>query len=123
MSLDYESQYADVTDVNVLKQKRRARRGMITHQEQYINRHSKISLQDIKQNELVSKLNKLRDLVNDHEALQNHIEDLTAPRDDNAEFVTDCQLLIKHSQLVDNLENLHNMHQIWCVGNHAKHDA
>ena len=30
--------------------------------------------------------------MNDYEALQNHIEDLTAPREDDAEVVTDCQL-------------------------------
>ncbi len=29
MSIDYEAVYADVTDVNVLKQKRRAQRSMI----------------------------------------------------------------------------------------------
>ena len=61
--------------------------------------------------------------MNDHEALQNRIEDLTAPWEDYAEFVTDYQLLIKHSQLVDNLENLQNMHQMWCVGNRVRHDA
>ena len=60
--------------------------------------------------------------MTDHEALQNRIEDLTASSEDDAELVTDCQLLIKHSQLVDNLENLH-MHQSWCVGNHVRHDA
>ena len=38
----FETLYADVTDVDVLKQKRRARRNMITRQEQYFIPHYKI---------------------------------------------------------------------------------
>jgi len=90
MATDYEALYADITDVNVLKQKRRSRHRMITHQEPYVSTQSKVTLENIHHQELVSKLNKLnKDLVSDHEALQNRIEDLSAHVDDETEFAAD----------------------------------
>ena len=75
----FEALYANVTDVNVLKQKMRARRSMITRQEQYFISHSKIPPQEIKSAEILSKLNKLTDLISEYEALQNRIDDITKP--------------------------------------------
>ncbi len=123
MSIDYEAVYADITDVNVLKQKRRARRSMITRQEQYFTSHSSLSPQEIKSAEISSKLNKLKDLVSEHEALQNRIDDVTNPSEDNADFVKDNQLLLNHFQLLDDFESLYNQHQAWCTGSRIKHDA
>ena len=64
----FEALYTDVTDVNVLKQKRRAQRSMITRQEQYFISHSKIPPQEIKSVEIFNELNKLKDLISEHEA-------------------------------------------------------
>ena len=97
----FEALYADVTDVNVLKQKRRAQRSMIIRQEQYFISHSKIPPQEIKSAEIFSKLNKLTDLISEHEALQNRIDDITKPGDDDVEFVKDNELLLKHSQFLN----------------------
>ena len=51
----------------------------------------------MKSAEIYSKLNKLTDLISEHEALQNRIDDITKPGDDDAEFVKDNELLLKHS--------------------------
>ena len=104
----FEALYADVTDVNVLKQKKRAQRSMITRQEQYFISHSKIPPQEIKSAEIFSRLNKLTDLISEHETLQNRIHDITKPGDDDAEFVKDNELLLKHSQFLDDFECLYN---------------
>ena len=123
MSIDYEAIYANVTDVNVLNQKRRARRSIITHQEQYFGSHSTISPQDVKSAELSSKFNKLKHLVSEHEAIQNRIDDVTNPGDDGADFVKDNELLVKHSQFLDDFECLYHQHQTWCIGSCIRHDA
>ncbi len=94
MSIDYEAVYANITDITVLKQKRRARRSTITRQEQTLSHYSKTPLSDIKQAEVTSKLYKLRDLVNDHEALQNRIDDLIPIGEENTELDKDSQLLL-----------------------------
>ena len=119
----FEALYADVTDVNVLKQKRRARRSMITRQEQYFISHSKIPPQEIRSAEIFCKLNKLTDLISEHEALQIRIDDITKPGDDDAEFVKDNELLLKHSQFLDDFECLYNKQQTWCSGSRIRHDA
>ncbi len=85
---------------------------MITRQEQYFSTHSSIPPQDIQSAEISSKLNKLKDLINEHEALQNRIDDSTNAREDDSEFLKDSQLLIKHSQFLDDFE---------CLYNHIKH--
>ena len=113
--------YADVTDVNVLKQKRRAQHSMITRQEQYFISHSKIPPHEIKLAEIFSKLNQLTDLISDHEALQNRIDDITKPGDNDAEFLKDNQLLLKNSQFLDD-ECLYQQ-QMWCSGSCIRHDA
>ena len=61
--------------------------------------------------------------MNDHEALQNRIEDITTPGEEDVEFVKDSQLLLRHSQLLNNLESLYNQHQTWCSGSRIRHDA
>ena len=119
----FEALYADVTDISVLKQKRRARRSMITRQEQYFIPHSKIPPQEIKSAEILSKLNKLTGLISEHEALQNRIDDITKPGYDDAEFVKDNELLFKHSQFLDYFECLYNKQQTWCSGSRIRHDA
>ncbi len=105
MSIDYEAVYADITDITVLKQKRRARRSTITRQEQTLSNYSKTPLSDIKQAEVTSKLYKLRDLVNDHESLQNRIDDLIPIGEENTELDKDSQLLIKHSKILDDYKH------------------
>ena len=61
--------------------------------------------------------------MNDHEALQNRIEDITTPREEDVEFVKDSQLLLRHSQLLYNFESLYNQHQTWCSGSSIRYDA
>ena len=90
MSTDYEAVYADVMDVNVLKLKRRALRSTITHQEQYLTTLFKTPLQGIKTADITSMLN-IKYLVNDHEALQNHIKDITTPGEEDVEFDNDSR--------------------------------
>ena len=119
----FEDPYADVTDANVLKQKRRARRSMITRQEQYFISHPKIPSQKIKSAEIFSKLNKLTDLISEHEGLQNLIDVITKPGDDDDEFVKDYQLLLKHSQFLDEFECLYNKQQTWYFGSCIRQDA
>ncbi len=104
MSNKYEVIYSELMDVDVLKQKRRSQRITITRQEQYLITLSKTPLQKIKSAEITSKLSKLKDLVNEHEALQNRIEEVTAPTEDNLEFIKDNQVLLKHSQMLDDLK-------------------
>ncbi len=123
MSNNYEVIYAELMDVDVLKQKRRSRQSTITRQEQYLITLSKTPLQEIKSAEITSKLSKLKDLVNEHEALQNLIEEVTAPREDNPDFIKDNQVLLKHSQMLDDFENLYIQYQTWCSGSCIKHDA
>ncbi len=123
MSIDYEAVYADITDITVLKQKRRARRSTITRQEQTLSNYSKTPLSDIKQAEVTSKLYKLRDLVNDHEALQNRIDDLIPIGEENTELDKDSQLLLKHSKILDDYECLYNQLQAWCSGCGIRHDS
>ncbi len=123
MSIDYEAVYADITDITVLKQKRRARRSTITRQEQTLSNYSKTPLSDIKQAEVTSKLYKLRDLVNDHEALQNRIDDLIPIGEENTELDKDSQLLLKHSKILDDYECLYNQLQAWCSGCGIIHDS
>ncbi len=105
MSIDYEAVYADITDITVLKQKRRAWRSTITRQEQTLSNYSKTPLSDIKQAEVTSKLYKLRDLVNDHE---DRIDDLIPIGEENTELDMDSQLLLKHSKILDDYECLYN---------------
>ena len=109
----FEALYADVIDVNVLKQKRKARHSMITHQEQYFISHSKIPPQEMKSAEIFSKLNKLTDLISEHEALQNRIDDIIKPGDDDVAFVKDNELLLRHSLFLDDFECLYNKQQTW----------
>ena len=96
---------------------------MITRQEQYFISHSKIPLQEIKSAEIFSKLNKLTDLISEHEVLKNRIDDITKPGDDDAEFVKDNELLLKHSQFLDDFECLYNKQQTWCFSSRIRHDA
>ncbi len=123
LSIDYEPIYADVTNVNVLKQKRRAERSMRTRQEHYFASHSTVSSQDVKSAEISSKLNKLKDPVSEHEAVQNRIDGVTYCGEDHAGFVKDNKLLVKHSQFLDDFECLYHQHQTWCIGSRIRHNA
>ncbi len=120
MSTDYEAKYAEVTDNNLLKQKRKARRGAITHQDQYSKTRIKSSLKELMPTELSSKLVKLRELVEEHEALQNRIEELTEVGAEDAEFLRDSQLLLEHTKVVDDLHALHMYSEQWCIGQAIK---
>ncbi len=90
MSNNYEVIYSELMDVDVL---RRSRQSTITRQEQYLITLSKTPLQEIKSAEITS-MSKLKDLVNEHEALQNRNEEVTAPSEDNPEFIKDNQVLL-----------------------------
>ena len=120
MSQDYETIYATVGDIKLLKQKRGARRGAITWHGQYFQLHSKIPLKEIRPNEVSSKLDKLKGLVQEYEALQVRIEELMEEGED---FTDDNQLLVKHAQLVDEYEDLYAAHQVWSEGCHIQYDA
>ena len=96
---------------------------MITRQEQYFICHSKIHPKEIKSGEIFTKQNKPTDLISEHEALQNGIDNITKPGDDDAEFVKNCELLLKHSQFLDYFECLYNKQQTWCSCSRIRHDS
>ena len=88
-----------------------------------MNTHNKIALSDIRPSEVQSKLEKVKDLVQEHEAIQTRIEELTGEEDEEFDFEEDSEMLLKHAKIIDDFEDLSRAHQAWSEGYHIQHEA